>query len=125
LSICGYEDVEEDFSVTSTGPLTLFCGDPIPDPGYILGDSWPDNTTVNWDVVLSEDCNGESLYIIDVFDANGNSATIEELLFIIDDTAPSLIVGADMTLSCQGEIPEPSFEVFDACSALLWRLKKC
>ncbi|NND08799.1 MAG: T9SS type A sorting domain-containing protein [Saprospiraceae bacterium] len=101
--------------------LTLTCGSEIPPAANVTG---YDNISFEVPVQVSENnagltCTGfkvERTYTAS--DGCGNTVTGTQVITFVDDAAPTLVVPADTTIYCPGEIPPASYiSASDNCSA--------
>ncbi len=116
---------DSNFPVFTNLPedIEVECGDPLPDvaTGIEATDvEWGDQVTV---VYLGENdlpgsCGDKVERRWKATDGCGCSTIGSQIISFVDNEPPLLIVPPDTTIECSEEVPDPSYEVSDNCSAV-------
>ncbi len=99
--------------------LLLECGEEIPEELAEATDACSEVTVMFEDEIIETDCSGEySIYrTFTATDECGHSASVTQMITVIDTTAPSIIDAPDnLIIDCEAEVPEPAdITAIDAC----------
>ncbi len=104
---------DDSYSILVGPDQTLNCGDPMPEPDYVLGPGWGplDEVVISTDSVL--DCNAIVTVTYSIDDGGAHSASASQTYSFIDNQAPFVSTSvSDTTLNCN-DMSSLSQPVFD------------
>ncbi|MCB0760875.1 MAG: T9SS type A sorting domain-containing protein, partial [Flavobacteriales bacterium] len=100
--------------------VIMECDEEVPAPCYETGDNCSEVTVEVTEEVLQGSCPAE--YVLTrtytATDACGNTTSDEQMITVVDTTAPILVAGPDMTIECDEEVPGADYTVEDNCSTV-------
>lgn len=112
------QDITPPVFVSTPGPVTIQCGDPLPTEAPVVEDNCGFVNLSLDETILQMPCGSMIIREWTATDDCGNSAVTSQTISISDDTAPVFnIYPEDITLSCSDPIPPiPNISGLDICS---------
>jgi hypothetical protein len=116
-------DTTAPYFVSVAPSVTIECDQDMPVPAAEVADNCGDATWTVSGVTSPGQCANEYVMVrtYTATDACGNTATAEQVITIVDTTAPFFIsVAPSVTIECDQDMPAPAAEVGDNCGDATW-----
>ncbi|MBI1267772.1 MAG: T9SS type A sorting domain-containing protein [Cryomorphaceae bacterium] len=116
-------DTTAPYFVSVAPSVTIECDQDMPVPAAEVADNCGDATWTVSGVITPGQCANEYVMVrtYTATDACGNTATTEQVITVVDTTAPFFIsVEPSVTIECDEDMPAPAAEVGDNCGDATW-----